>query len=152
MLNVLGAGDGFMAGFLRGWINNEGHEQSLHYANACGALVVSRNGCTPAMPAVEELDYYLGNVAQIPRPDKSFELNYLHRVTTRVPRTHEVCALAFDHRSQFVEMARQAGVSIGHLPYLKSLLLKATEQVAGDEQHCRASRHIVRLTVLDRQH
>ena len=29
------------------------------YANACGALVVSRHGCAPAMPTRVELDYFL---------------------------------------------------------------------------------------------
>ncbi|MEG1054497.1 MAG: hypothetical protein RSF79_20955, partial [Janthinobacterium sp.] len=30
---------------LRGWLNDEGWEQACRYANACGALVVSRHGC-----------------------------------------------------------------------------------------------------------
>ncbi len=41
VLNVLGAGDAFMSGLLRGWLNDEGWEQACRYANACGALVVS---------------------------------------------------------------------------------------------------------------
>ncbi len=82
VLNVLGAGDAFVSGFLRGWLNDEGYEQALRYANACGALVVSRHGCTPAMPTKTELDYYLANSANISRPDNDNELNYLHRVTT----------------------------------------------------------------------
>lgn len=41
VLNVLGAGDAFMSGLMRGYLNNEGWEQACHYANACGALVVS---------------------------------------------------------------------------------------------------------------
>ncbi len=81
VLNVLGAGDAFMAGFMRGWLNDEGHVQSLTYANACGAIVVSRNGCTPAMATVEELDNYLASCDNIARPDIDEELNYLHRVT-----------------------------------------------------------------------
>ncbi|MFV3243769.1 PfkB family carbohydrate kinase, partial [Klebsiella pneumoniae] len=38
VLNVLGAGDAFMSGLLRGWLNDEGWEQACRYANACGAL------------------------------------------------------------------------------------------------------------------
>ena len=59
VLNVLGAGDAFMSGFLRGWIRGESAEQSCTYANACGALVVSRHGCVPAIPSAEELDHYI---------------------------------------------------------------------------------------------
>ena len=39
VLNVLGAGDAFMSGLIRGYLNNEGWEQACRYANACGALV-----------------------------------------------------------------------------------------------------------------
>ena len=45
VLNVLGAGDAFVSGFLRGWLNGEGYEQALRNVKACGALVVSRHGC-----------------------------------------------------------------------------------------------------------
>ena len=126
VLNVLGAGDAFISGFLRGWLNEEGYEQSLRYANACGALVVSRHGCTPAMPTREELDYYLDNAAQIPRPDQHNELNYLHRVTTRFKEWPELMVHAFDHRSQFEQMALDAGVSAERIFRLKELLFDAT--------------------------
>ncbi len=53
--NVLGAGDAFMSGFLRGWLHDESWETCAKFANACGAFAVSRHGCTPAMPTWEEL-------------------------------------------------------------------------------------------------
>ena len=56
VFNVLGAGDAFMAGLLRGWVRDEPLEHALRYANACGALVVSRHGCAPAMPSWAELE------------------------------------------------------------------------------------------------
>ena len=46
VLNVLGAGDAFMSGFLRGYLRGESLEKYCKYTNACGALVVSRHGCT----------------------------------------------------------------------------------------------------------
>ena len=55
VFNVLGAGDGFMAGLLRGWLRNENWSTSLDYANACGAIAVSRHGCTPSYPSWKEL-------------------------------------------------------------------------------------------------
>ncbi|WP_028024199.1 bifunctional 5-dehydro-2-deoxygluconokinase/5-dehydro-2-deoxyphosphogluconate aldolase [Enterovibrio calviensis] len=130
VLNVLGAGDAFMSGLLRGYLNDEPWEQSCRYANACGALVVSRHGCSPAMPTKEELDYYLLHEHEIPRPDRDNNLNHLHRVTTREKEWPELCVLAFDHRSQFVEMAQQAGADIDHIPYLKKLIWRAAQEVA----------------------
>jgi 5-dehydro-2-deoxygluconokinase len=47
VLNVLGAGDAFSAGFLSGWVRGQSYDNCARYANACGALVVSRHGCAP---------------------------------------------------------------------------------------------------------
>lgn len=134
VMNVLGAGDAFVSGFLRGWLNDEGYEQALRYANACGALVVSRHGCTPAMPTREELDYFLANAESIPRPDVDTELNYLHRVTTRSSSWNSLLIHAFDHRVQLEAMADEAGASRGRISELKDLLFQATQQVVEAKQ------------------
>ncbi len=130
VLNVLGAGDAFISGFLRGWLHGEGFQQALIYANACGALVVSRHGCTPAMPSREELDYFLAHSDTIKRPDLDAQLNYLHRVTTRAGQWSSLMIHAFDHRQQLEVMADEAGVAHEKIAELKNLLLQATVQVA----------------------
>lgn len=128
VLNVLGAGDAFMSGLLRGWLRGETWEASATYANACGALVVSRHGCAPAMPTEEELMDYLVRHEAVPRPDKDARLNHLHRVTTRNPSEWpEVCGLAFDHRRQLTDMALAVGADANQLPLMKRLLVKASE-------------------------
>lgn len=131
VMNVLGAGDAFAAGFMRGWLRDEGYEQALRYANACGALVVSRHGCTPAMPTVPELEYYLAHSDEIARPDQHQWLNHLHRVTTRARRKPwgELLIHAFDHRSQMIDMAREVGAPLERIQPLKALLLAATQSV-----------------------
>lgn len=134
VLNVLGAGDAFISGFLRGWLNEEGYEQALRYANACGALVVSRHGCTPAMPTAPELDYYLANSDNIPRPDEDRELQYLHRVTTWPKQWSDVYIHAFDHRKQLEQMADECGADDTRINYLKELLLQATRHVIDARQ------------------
>ncbi|VEH68336.1 fructokinase [Rodentibacter pneumotropicus] len=116
VLNVLGAGDAFMSGLIRGYINNEGWEQSCRYANACGALVVSRHGCAPAMPTKAELDDYLARVQFVPRPDIDERLNHLHRVTTRKNQWDDLCIFAFDHRKQLVDMAKKVDADIARIP------------------------------------
>ena len=125
VLNVLGAGDAFMSGFLRGYLNDENLKKCCHYANACGALVVSRHGCAPAMPTLEEIDYYLSKEKEIPRPDLDDHLNHLHRVTSREREWKELFLLAFDHRSQLVEMAIQANTSLKRIEQLKKHILTA---------------------------
>lgn len=131
VLNVLGAGDAFMSGLLRGWLRGESWETSATYANACGALVVSRHGCAPAMPTEEELFDYVERQASITRPDRDERLNHLHRVTTRVPAEWtEVCGLAFDHRRQLTDMAREEHADPSRLPVLKRLLVQAAEEGA----------------------
>jgi 5-dehydro-2-deoxygluconokinase len=130
VLNVLGAGDAFMSGLLRGYLNDEGWDQACRYANACGALVVSRHGCAPAMPSKQELDDYLEREREVKRPDRDERLNHLHRVTTRKQQWHELCVFAFDHRKQLADMAREANVSEERIPKLKTLLLAAAQQAA----------------------
>jgi 5-dehydro-2-deoxygluconokinase len=125
VLNVLGAGDAFNAGFLSGWLKGEDYDACCRYANACGALVVSRHGCAPAMPTRAELDHFIANAERIPRPDRDVHLTRLHRVTApRTPRP-EVFAFAFDHRDPFFEMARAAGAEESRIPRLKSLFVDA---------------------------
>jgi 5-dehydro-2-deoxygluconokinase len=129
VLNVLGAGDAFSAGFLSGWVRGEDYDACTRYANACGALVVSRHGCAPAMPTRVELDHFIANADRIPRPDQDATLTRLHRVTApRTPRP-EVLAFAFDHRTQLFELAREAGADESRIPRLKALFVDAVEAV-----------------------
>lgn len=129
VLNVLGAGDAFSAGFMSGWVRGEDYDACARYANACGALVVSRHGCAPAMPTRAELDYFLAHAAAIPHPDRDATLTRLHRVTARPARRDEVLAFAFDHRDQFFALAQQAGVDESRLPHLKQLFVDAVADV-----------------------
>ncbi|MFO1311118.1 MAG: 5-dehydro-2-deoxygluconokinase [Burkholderiales bacterium] len=128
VLNVLGAGDAFSAGFLSGWVKGEDYDACARYANACGALVVSRHGCAPAMPTRVELDWFLANAASIPRPDQDATLTRLHRVTAPRPKHDEVFAFAFDHRNQLFEIAQRAGASESRIPALKKLFVRAVAE------------------------
>lgn len=140
VFNVLGAGDAFMSGLLRGYLNNEGWKKACQYANACGALVVSRHGCAPAMPTKIELDNYLSRVGSVPRPDLDKELNHLHRVTTRkAPLWDNLCIMAYDHRAQFIELCEATGANLERIKYLKKLILQAhyeVEKEAGLQGRC----------------
>lgn len=128
VLNVLGAGDAFSAGFLSGWARGEDYDACARYANACGALVVSRHGCAPAMPTRIELDYFLANAQKIPRPDQDATLTRLHRVTApRTPRK-ELFVFAFDHRNQFFDLAQQVGADESRLARLKQLFVDAVAE------------------------
>lgn len=129
VLNVLGAGDAFMAGFLRGYLRDESWQACATYANACGALVVSRHGCAPAMPTEIELFDYLDRRHQVRQPDRDARLNDLHRETTRSPADWgPIYGLAFDHRVQLFDMAADLGADTARLPKLKKLLVAAVER------------------------
>ncbi|HKQ31297.1 MAG TPA: 5-dehydro-2-deoxygluconokinase [Burkholderiales bacterium] len=105
VFNVLGAGDAFMAGFLRGWLRDEPLSRCCTYANGCGALVVSRHGCAPAMPSFEELQYFIDKGSKTKRVREDADLEHLHRVTTRSRHWKELLVLAFDHRVQLEQLA-----------------------------------------------
>jgi 5-dehydro-2-deoxygluconokinase len=128
--NVLGAGDAFMSGFLRGWVRNEPLAQCCAYANACGALVVSRHGCAPAMPSWEELKFFLLNGSKTRRLREDTRLERLHRATTRTRRWAELVILAFDHRVQLEELAARHGADHERIRLFKSLIAKGARQGA----------------------
>jgi len=134
VLNVLGAGDAFSSGFLSGWVRGEDYAACTRYANACGALVVSRHGCAPAMPTRVELDYYLAHSERIPRPDQDATLNRLHRVTAPRVARDEVYAFAFDHRNQFFELAQETGADTERLKKLKQLFVEAVAQTEAERR------------------
>jgi 5-dehydro-2-deoxygluconokinase len=128
ILNVLGAGDAFMSGFLRGYLRNESLERSANYANASGALVVSRHGCAPAIPSEKELFYYLENAHNIPDPNQDKQLNHLHRISSRSNIRSEIFGFAFDHRKQLYDLAIDCGESLNRIVKLKKLFLNSIEQ------------------------
>ncbi|MDR5737952.1 5-dehydro-2-deoxygluconokinase [Caballeronia sp. LZ016] len=136
VLNVLGAGDAFASGFLSGWLRDAPLEACARAANACGALVVSRHGCAPAMPTPAELDYFLAAANQDPlrmrRPDKDATLARLHRVRPARRQWDEVLGFAFDHRNQFFELAQQAGADEARIATLKGLFVDAVAQTESE--------------------
>ena len=130
VFNVLGAGDAFMAGFLSGWLRNESVEECCRLANACGAIVVSRHGCAPAMPTKTELDSFLSRTDIPFRVREDRDLEHLHWATTRRNHYGELSVLAIDHRSQFDELIRDLGCSEERVSQFKQLALKALDRVA----------------------
>jgi 5-dehydro-2-deoxygluconokinase len=54
VVNLLGAGDAFAAGFLYGYLNDWAPVRAARFGNACGAHVVMRHGCSASMPTLEE--------------------------------------------------------------------------------------------------
>ncbi|MNH03014.1 5-dehydro-2-deoxygluconokinase [compost metagenome] len=129
VLNVLGAGDAFMSGFLKGWIHEESDERCCQIANACGGLVVSRHACAPAMPTLAELDYLFSSPVPITRPDKDEHLQWLHRVSVPKHQWKQLFIFAFDHRAQLAEPAQRAGRNLSDISNLKMLFIQAIEQV-----------------------
>lgn len=131
VLNVLGAGDAFASGLLAGLLRGKPFAEAAAMANACGAIVVSRHGCAPAMPTPAELAHWFSGRRQA-RPDQDPQLAHLHRVTAARPAWPELCVLAYDHRSQFEELADQAGADRARLPQLKRLINRVVEDVEND--------------------
>ena len=130
VMNVLGAGDAFMSGLLKGWLTGLSFVEAARVANACGALVVSRHACSASMPTPEELEHFMGHPTS--RPDEDPLLSRLHRVTPRRRRWDDLCVFAFDHRTQFLSWAREAGTSPSRLPALKTLLVQAVAETEAE--------------------
>jgi 5-dehydro-2-deoxygluconokinase len=130
VFNVLGAGDAFMAGFLRGWLRDEPLETAAEWANACGAFAVSRLLCSPEYPTWPELQAFLakGSPHRALRRDEA--LNHLHWATTRRSQPQTLFAFAIDHRAQLEAMAEAARAPRERIAAFKSLAVRATARVA----------------------
>ena len=126
VFNVLGAGDGFFSGLLKGWMEDAPWPRALEYANACGAFAVSRHGCTPAYPSAAELEFFLARGVRRPDLRNDPELAQLHWSTTRRGHWPALRVFAFDHRAQFDEMEGASPAKIGAF---KALCLKAAREV-----------------------
>jgi 5-dehydro-2-deoxygluconokinase len=128
--NVLGAGDAFMAGFLRGWLKGEDLATCSSWANACGAIAVSRLLCSPEFATWPELRHFLdhGSPQRALRFDAA--LGHLHRATTRWPQAARLRALAIDHRAQFEALADRLGADRARIGAFKRLALRAALAVA----------------------
>ncbi len=131
VFNVLGAGDGFMSGLLKGWLDGEDWSRGLTYANACGALAVSRHGCTPAYPSWEELQFFLDRGIKRPDLRNDSELEQIHWSTNRKGDWPDMRVFAFDHRLQFEEMEGATDEKIGEF---KRLCLEAAKGVANGQK------------------
>ena len=132
VLNVLGAGDAFASGLMAGLLRGKSLAESAAIANACGAIVVSRHGCAPAMPTQAELAHWFSGHRH-PRPDCDPVLSHLHRVSKARAQWPGLCVLAYDHRSQFEDLAQQANAPVAQLKKLKQLINQVVAEVETDD-------------------
>ena len=128
--NVLGAGDAFLSGFLRGWLRDEPLETCCAYANAGGAFAVSRLLCSADYATWPELSRFLatGSPHRALRHDEA--LNHLHWATTRRAQPTSLMALAIDHRAQLEKIADDAGAPRERIGRFKRLAVDAAARVA----------------------
>ncbi len=130
VFNVLGAGDGFMSGLLKGWLTDCDWPTALTYANACGAFAVSRHGCTPAYPSWEELQYFLKTGIRNRALRHDAALEQVHWSTNRLRDWSQMRVFAFDHRAQLEQIASEADADHKRIGEFKRLCLEAALSVA----------------------
>ena len=59
IVNTVGAGDAFASGLIYGFVQRWSWVDAARFANACGALVVNRHGCSSAMPTLNEVTAFI---------------------------------------------------------------------------------------------
>jgi 5-dehydro-2-deoxygluconokinase len=128
--NVLGAGDAFMAGFLRGWLRDEPLERCCAFANAGGAFAVSRLLCSSDYATWIEMENFLAHGSSERALRKDAALNHIHWASTRDRSTATIMALAIDHRAQLERIADDVGASRDRIARFKELAVVAAARVA----------------------
>jgi 5-dehydro-2-deoxygluconokinase len=126
--NVLGAGDAFMSGFLRGYLRSEPLPTTLGYANACGAFAVSRLLCSPESPTWAELDHFLQHGSPQRALRKDADLNHIHHATTRWERPATIRFLSIDHG--WHDFEHLPGASRDRIEAFKSLAVTVVADAA----------------------
>jgi 5-dehydro-2-deoxygluconokinase len=134
--NVLGAGDAFLAGFLHGYLRDQPHEVSARFANACGALAVSRLLCSSEFPTLTELNHYLTNGSAHHALREDPRLNHLHWATTRRGGPRTLLVLAMDQCEQLEQIAIRLNAPLERLARLKLLAVDAAARVAAGREGC----------------
>jgi 5-dehydro-2-deoxygluconokinase len=124
VFNTLGAGDAFLSGFLAGWLRDQPLEECARRANASGAIVVTRHGCSPAMPYDSEIRHFLDvTAARGLSPQDDTALERLHVVGALRPPPKRLFVLAIDHRTWFEENTNN--LTRGRVSDFKKLLVSA---------------------------
>ncbi|CDQ18520.1 2-dehydro-3-deoxygluconokinase [Halobacillus karajensis] len=67
VVDTVGAGDGFDAGFIYGVLQGWSLERTLHFANTIGSMVVSVYGDNEGLPELEEVQIQLGEREYVER-------------------------------------------------------------------------------------
>jgi 5-dehydro-2-deoxygluconokinase len=122
--NVLGAGDAFMSGFLRGWLGGDepcdGGDlgQCLRRLRRVAAALLAGN------PTFEELQFFLKHGSKHLALRKDEAINHIHWATTRRRDIPSLMALACDHRVQ-LETWPQGRRRSGRIRDFKVLAVKA---------------------------
>lgn len=132
VFNTVGAGDAFLSGFLSSWLAGESWQRCGTVGNACGALVVARHGCTPAMPSSSELIDWLARERPPRQPARDDRLAHLHRATAWRDDPRPLCILAFDHRAQLENVAVQHGRPFSDIADFKNVIADALLEVAAE--------------------
>lgn len=62
VVDPVGAGDGFDAGFISGLLKNYSLEESVKIGNAVGANVVTTEGDIEGLPEIDDLEQYFSSI------------------------------------------------------------------------------------------
>ena len=114
-------------------MRGEEWQTTCSYANACGALAVSRHGCAPSYASESELLDFIKNGSEYQALRFDTRLNHLHRATNRRKNYHRLIAFAFDHRQQFDSWAQEYGRDSAAIGQFKELAWTAALEEAGSD-------------------
>ena len=59
VVNTVGAGDAFASGLITKRLQGLAWPQAAQFANACGAIEVTRHGCSAAFPTESEVQAFI---------------------------------------------------------------------------------------------
>jgi 5-dehydro-2-deoxygluconokinase len=130
VVNPVGAGDAFLSGLLYGWLRGESWQTAASWANACGAIAVSRLLCSSEYPTLPELLEFLGSYPEGSPALALEKIEPIHWATTRRDSPPELLVFAIDHRWQFEAIADELSADRVRLSTFKQIAVSAAGLVA----------------------
>ena len=60
-LDTTGAGDSYMAGFVKSLSEGNNLKEAMNYGSICGAIAVTKIGAVPSLPSLEDVNKFIEN-------------------------------------------------------------------------------------------
>lgn len=133
---VIDGFDAFIAGFLRGWLQNHSLDSCCQFAAASFTLAHARQPHCNALPSEKEMALYLNEQPQgASQTLKTANFSHIHYASTRHYPQDQLLMFSFGYHSQWQKLGEIFAASESTILQAKALLAEGLKMVTLDNPH-----------------